>query len=306
MFTRATREQAKLRLALQGPAGSGKTYTALKVAQVFGTRIAVIDTEHESASKYAEDVASFDACPLEKHSPEAYVEAIEFAGQAGYDVLIIDSLSHEWAWCLSEVDRVASAKYRGNSYAAWGDITPRHDKLKEAILASPCHVIATMRSKTAYVLEEGKNGKSAPVKVGMAAVQREGLDYEFDVVGEMTLEHILLVTKTRCSAIADATFVKPGEDFAEPIAKWLSTGVALDTADDLVDACAAVIDDEGLTEARGRVGKAWRRLSRADRERVSVAGNVAAERIAPDPEPLADNMDPDPSGEQEERQAANG
>lgn len=288
MFQKATREQSKLRLALQGPAGSGKTYTALTVAKVFGERIAVIDTEDGSASKYAGDVATFDVCPLERHSPEDYIKAIEFAGQEGYEVLVIDSLSHEWKWCLEEVDRVGAAKYRGNSYAAWGDITPRHDKLAAAILASPCHVIATMRSKTAYVLEENGKGKSAPKKVGMAAVQRDGLDYEFDVVGELTLDHIMLVTKSRCSAVADCTYTKPGEDFAMPIAEWLSTGVKLDTAFDLIAAFESAVSEDDVNAVKDRVKRAWKRLTVDQRRNVMAA-------MPPEAPEGEDEMDGDPS-----------
>src|SRR5262245_28312049 len=155
-FKQATKKQAKLRMAIIGPSGSGKTYSALAVGQHLGKKIAVIDTESGSASKYVGKF-QFDVLELESHEPTTYIEAIEAAEAAGYDVLIIDSLSHAWmgrGGALEQVDRIAKRTQSGNSFTAWRDVTPQHNALVEAMLRCKCHLIATMRAKTEYVMEE--------------------------------------------------------------------------------------------------------------------------------------------------------
>lgn len=228
-FHKATKTKAKARVALVGPSGSGKTYTALLLARGLvgdGGTIAVIDTERASASKYADDVTAFDALDLDHHSPGEYVDAIKDAAREGYDCLVIDSLSHAWngrGGALEMVDNAAK-RSRDNSYVAWRDVTPQHNALVDAILTYPGHVVVTMRAKTEYVLETGKNGKQAPRKVGMAPIQRDGMEYEFDVVGDMDLDHNLMISKSRCSALADAVISKPGARVAETLRAWLSDG----------------------------------------------------------------------------------
>jgi hypothetical protein len=225
-FSKATKQQARLRLALIGPSGSGKTYTALRVACALGTKVAVVDTERGSASKYA-DRFNFDTLGLENFHPERYVEAIHAAEAAGYDVLVLDSLSHAWMGkdgALELVDSAAKRSKSANSFGAWREVTPLHNKLVDAILRSRCHVIATMRSKTEYVLES-VNGKQVPKKVGMAPVQRDGMEYEFDLVGDLD-EATLVVTKSRCPALSKAVIPEPGEQLAKTLRDWLTDGVA--------------------------------------------------------------------------------
>lgn len=225
-FTKATKKQSKLRMALIGPSGSGKTYTALKVGTGLGGKIAVIDTERGSASKYA-DLFEFDTLNLETFSPLTYVEAIKAADAAGYDVLVIDSLSHAWMGkegALEQVDKAAKRSQSGNSYTAWRDVTPMHNALIDAMLQSRCHIIGTMRTKTEYVIEQNERGKSVPKKIGLAPVQRDGLEYEFDVVGDMDAENNFVVSKTRCPALAGAVIQKPGQEVADTLKAWLSDG----------------------------------------------------------------------------------
>ena len=226
-FLPATKEQAHLRMALVGPAGSGKTYSALNIAQHLspGGKVAVIDTEHGSARKYA-DKFDFDVIELSNFNPANYVAMINAAQQFGYDVLIIDSLSHAWngtGGVLEIVDK-ASQNSKNNTYVGWAKGTPAHNALIDAILAASLHVIVTMRSKTDYVLEVGHNGKTTPRKVGTAPVQRDGVDYEFDVVGELTTDNTLAVTKTRCSELHETSFAKPGANIANVLRAWLSDG----------------------------------------------------------------------------------
>jgi len=227
LFRPATRQKVRLRMALDGVSGSGKTFTALRMATALGKRIAVINTESGAVEKYlglAPDGIpfQFDVCELNDFAPSKYTETILAAAVAGYDVLIIDSLSHAWAGSGGALE--LKDRKGGNSFTAWKDITPMHNQMIEAILRSPCHVIVTMRSKTEYVLETNGSGKQVPVKVGMAPIQRAGMEYEFDVYCSIDSEHIMRVSKSRCPEVADAVTVKPGAAFMEPIVSWLNDG----------------------------------------------------------------------------------
>jgi len=225
-FQRAVKREAKLRLALSGPSGSGKTYTALTLARSLAGPsglVAVIDTEHGSASKYA-DLFEFDVLELDSFSPDRYVEAIHEAAAAGYAVIVLDSLSHAWNGTdglLEQVEKIGKARYAGNTFKAWGDIKPLENRLIEAITGSPIHVIGTMRSKTDYVVEQNERGKAQPRKVGTAPIQRDGFEYEFDVFGELTADNELIVQKTRCPALTGQVIAKPGKPLADILIHWL-------------------------------------------------------------------------------------
>lgn len=227
MFQKAVKHESKLRLAIAGPSGGGKTYTALSIGTALG-RTAFVDTEHGSASKYADlfdfDVVNFDA----PFHPDRFVEAIQGAANAGYDVVILDSLSHAWngsGGLLEIVDQIAKRMRTSNTFAAWKDATPIQNRLVDAIVSSPIHVIATMRSKQEYVLEQvERNGRtiSQPKKVGMAPVQRDSFEYEFDVYLDMTIDNDAIVGKTRCPALTGKVFARPGKDIATILQDWLS------------------------------------------------------------------------------------
>ena len=222
-FHKATKEQAKLKAALFGPSGSGKTYSALRIAKGIGGTVAVIDTERGSASKYA-DRFEFDVCDLEDRSIAGYVAAI---GEAEHDVLIIDSLSHGWLELLQEVDRIAKAKYRGNTWSAWSEGTPQQNELVDALLAYPGHVIATMRTKTAWDQEKDeRTGKSRPVRVGLEPKQGKDIEYEFDLLMQMSPEHTATVLKDRTGQFQDVVLDHPDEDFGASLAAWLQEGEA--------------------------------------------------------------------------------
>lgn len=230
-FSKAVKEQSKLRMAIVGPSGSGKTYSALQVASGLGGRIAVIDSEHGSASKYA-DRFEFDTLALTSFDPRQYVDAIREAEADGYDVLIIDSMSHAWAGkggALELVDRFAAKSQSRNSFTAWKEVTPIQNQFIDAITACKCHVVGTMRSKMEYVLEEVQhNGKTSkiPRKVGMAPVQRDSFEYEFDIVAELDMDHNLIVSKTRCFSLADQVIPKPTPALGVSLKAWLSEGKA--------------------------------------------------------------------------------
>lgn len=225
MFKKASKKQARLRMTIDGPSGSGKTFSALSIAQGLGDKIAVIDTEHGSSEKYA-DKFEFDVVQLDHYATSKYVSAIEAADEAGYDVLVIDSLSHAWdgeGGILEKVDQAAKKSRTGNSYTAWREGTPDHNRLIQAVLSSKCHIIATMRTKTAYELQD-KGGKKVPVKIGLAPVQRQGVEYEFDVVADIDLDHEMTISKTRFSDIADKIYKKPGKKFGATLKAWLNDG----------------------------------------------------------------------------------
>lgn len=223
-FQKATKEQAKLRLALFGPSGAGKTYSALRIATGLGGPIAVIDTEHGSASKYA-DRFDFDVLEIGKKTIEVYVEAMVAAQDAGYKILIIDSLSHAWKELLAEVDKLAKTKYKGNSFAAWSVGTPKQAKLVDAILEFDGHVIGTIRSKTDWLITTDAKGKSKPERIGLAPEQGKGIEYEFDLLMELSPEHVAHVLKDRTGKYQDEYIESPGEVFGKALAEWLAEGV---------------------------------------------------------------------------------
>lgn len=222
-FRPAVKHGSRLRLAFIGPAGSGKTYSSLAVATGLGGRIAVIDTERGSASKYADDFA-FDVLELDSCSPDTYVEALHLAEVGGFDVIVVDSLSHAWIGkdgALQMVDDHARRE-RGNSFGAWRHVTPKHNAMVDALTQCAAHLIVTMRSKTEWVLEpDPKTGKQVPRKIGLAPVQRDGLEYEFDVVGDLDTDNVFVISKSRCSALSGKAIEKPGKQLATTLLTWL-------------------------------------------------------------------------------------
>lgn len=308
-FKNATKDKSKLRLALDGPSGAGKTYTALLLATAIAGpkgKVAVTDSERGSASKYA-DQFRFIVDDLESHHPEVYIKSIQDATAAGVDVQIIDSLSHAWMGkdgALEQVDKVAARSQSGNSFTAWREVTPMHHKLVDAILRAPHHIIVTMRSKTEYVMEQvERNGKTVtiPKKIGLAPVQRDGLEYEFDVVGDMDTKNRLVVGKTRCSALAGAVIDKPGAELAVVLMNWLNGP----TAEDMLtwvkaeaDNCFTLDDLRMLKESlRGKGGMYWGDAAKAiitdAVTRLKPAEVVAAPAEALAATPAAsDNPDP--------------
>ncbi|MEV5129280.1 AAA family ATPase [Streptomyces sp. NPDC053705] len=235
-FAPATKEQSKARVALDGPSGSGKTYTALTIASALGSRIALIDTERGSARKYANEFA-FDVLEMAYFSPDDLVEALAAAGSAGYDVVIVDSLSHFWSGTggmLEQVDTAAKKGFGGNSFGGWKEARPMERRMVDALVAYPGHVVVTMRSKTDYVLETNDRGRQVPRKVGMKPEQREGLEYEFDIVGSMDWENNLHVTKSRARSLTGAFVKQPGIEFGQQIKDWLEDGTAVEPIEDLI------------------------------------------------------------------------
>ena len=220
MFKKAKRTSRKLRMAIAGIAGSGKTYTALSLGSRLGKKVALLDTERSSAEIYS-TTFGFDVAQLSSHHPQKYVDAINEAAKAKYDVMIIDSLSHAWMGREGALDLVSK---QGKTFNAWGKVTPLQDKLIDTMMSYPGHVIATMRMKQAYEQEKDAKGKLSVAKIGLATQQREGIDYEFDLFGVMDALNSLTIEKSRCPALAGKLFAQPGEELAGIIQNWLDAG----------------------------------------------------------------------------------
>lgn len=253
MFRPAKRSSAKLRLALCGPSGSGKTYSALRIAKGLGGRIALIDTERGSGELYA-DLCAYDVAQLSPpYTPARYIEALHAAEKAGYDIVIIDSLSHAWSGpggVLEMQDQAAKALK--NSFAAWREVTPEHNRLVDTLLQTNLHVIVTMRTKTAYEVQQD-GGKTKVVKVGLAPVQREGLEYEFTVVLDLSIDgHVASSTKDRTGLFDGQHFVVT-EETGEKLGRWLrgSKADVLDISPGDADHVLGSLSGLGLADLRG-------------------------------------------------------
>jgi hypothetical protein len=224
-FQKAQRIVKKARIGLCGAAGSGKTLSALKIASGLGQRIALVDTENNSSVLYADRI-DFDVLNIEPpFEINKYITAIHQAEAAGYDVLILDSISQAWAGEGGMLDTQGKMADGGmNSFTAWRRLTPQHNAFIEAMIRSKLHLIATMRSKMDYVVETNEKGKSVPKKVGLAPVQREGMDYEFDIVFDLDLNHNAQSTKDRSSLFDGRLVSKPDEKVGRQVLEWLDRG----------------------------------------------------------------------------------
>ena len=220
---KAERRKAKLRLGITGPAGSGKTYGALQVAFGLGGKIVLIDTENGSGDLYA-GLGDYDVCTLEApYSVQKYLEAINLCEKSGYNVIIIDSLSHAWAGAGGLLDMQGHLADNMNSFSAWRKVTPLHNKLIDAMLSSKCHIIATMRSKTDYIQTENERGRTEIKKVGLAPVQRDGMEYEFGLVFDLSMNHMATVSKDRTGLFDGQVFMLTTQT-GEMLRDWLNTG----------------------------------------------------------------------------------
>lgn len=249
-FQKAEKKQSKLRLVFMGPSGSGKTYSALLVATGIGKKIAVIDTENDSASLYSDEF-SFDALKIEPpYTIDKYMDAIDTAVLAGYDVLIVDSITHAWAGEGGLLDKKGAIDIRGgNSYTNWAGPTKEHEKFKAKLLNCNIHLIATMRSKQDYVVELNDKGKSAPRKVGLAPIQREGMEYEFTMALDLGMDHSAQVSKTRIRSF-DGKIFTPSKKTGEELLAWLNLGVAVaaPTTQDRLEKAKQAFIEKGMPQ----------------------------------------------------------
>lgn len=287
---KAKRSATKLRLLLTGPSGSGKTYGGLLVAKgLGGKRTVVIDTEQGSSDLY-DSLHEFDVIDLvPPFTPERYIEAIDAAEAAGADCIIIDSISHEWngkGGCLELVDEIARAKFKGNSWSAWSELTPRHRAFIDRMLRSSAHIIATGRAKT-ETAQVDDHGRKKVVKLGMKLESRDGAEYEFTTVLDIVHDgHFAVASKDRTgifSADPKPITVQTGK----AIAAWLEGGHAVEPpappakpdAEALaLEAIAGAESIDALEEVRSRIIGS-KKLDDAAKERLKAAALTRAESL---------------------------
>jgi hypothetical protein len=232
-FVKAERKQHKPKLAITGPSGSGKTYSGLLLISGMGKKLAVIDAENGSASLYA----GMDKGPLKgvkfdvleiapPYTIAKYIDAIDAAEKAGYDAVLVDGISPAWAGeggLLSKKEALDNRGGNQNSYTNWASITKEQEILKARINGADIITVCTMRSKQDYVLEVNEKGKQAPKKVGMAPIQRDGIEYEFTTVFDLAMDHNAAVSKDRTSMF-DGQIFKITKKTGEQIMAWLAGG----------------------------------------------------------------------------------
>lgn len=246
-FKKANKSTARARIALIGGAGSGKTYSALQLATELadGKPCCVIDTERGSAAKYS-DLFDFSTLELDKFDPDLYTQAIKDAEEAGFAVIVIDSMSHAWSGSGGALQQAADNTSRGgNSFSAWKTVTPKVTKFMDAILSSKCHVISTFRTKMEYLTErDEKTGKNVIRKLGMEPIFKDQSEYEFDIVVSLNQDNDLIITKTRCPSLTDMIFHRDAKELGGLVKAWLSDGVAYQKDQDKAKAEMPAAQDE--------------------------------------------------------------
>ena len=283
-FKKAKREQIWLKVLFAGASGSGKTYTALRVAtgiaKKTGGKVAAIDTENGRIRYYANEF-DFDDLQLEMpYSPEKYIEAIDMAIDGGYDVLIIDSITHEWDYCLEQ-----HSKMPGNSYTNWAKITPRHDAFMEKILQSPLHILCTVRGKDEYVLEE-KNGKQVPKKVGLGYKQRDNTEYNYTVTFNIDQKtHVAEAMKDNTHIFEDRYDVLTEKD-GEKLFDWANSGDA--PVPKPIVKTSTVIEEDIKEVKKQVVGLAREKSAISDDIKTTVKGILAKYHTSGNPNKIED------------------
>jgi hypothetical protein len=220
---KATRKKAKIRLGLSAVSGGGKTYSALLIAHGIcndWNKVAIIDSENNSADLYAH-LGDFNVLPIAApFSPERYVEAIRACEKAGMEVIIVDSITHEWdgkGGCLDIVEQL------GGKYQDWAKVTPRHQAFIEAILQSPSHIITTVRRKQDYEMTK-VDGRVKVEKGGLKEITREGFEYELTINLELDTKHNAIASKDRTGLFMGKPAFVPSEKTGALIAEWCEQG----------------------------------------------------------------------------------
>jgi len=246
-LSNASRRQSKIKMAIQGPSGSGKTYSSLLLAKgLVGNwdKVAIVDSENGSSHLYAH-LGSYKVLALEApYSPEKYMDAIGICIDDGAECILLDSISHSWEYLLAWHSSLG-----GNSFTNWGKITPRQQAFINCILRANAHMICTMRTKQDYVLQE-KNGKQVPEKVGLKAIQRDGVDYDFTLVLDLDIKHNAIPSKDRTGLFmgnSEFAAFMPSEAIGDRIKKW--TKGADDSLSTQIRQCGSVEELKTLYRA---------------------------------------------------------
>lgn len=232
VFQKAVKTKRKLRLLITGPSGSVKTMGALILAKQFAkrydSRIAFIDTEHGKSTLYS-SMFDYDILEMaEPFTPEKYIENMMAAVKAGYKVIVVDSLSHEWIGTGGLLETHANM---GGKFQDWKPLTPRHRKFLDALISIDAHLICTGRSKTEYAMEATGNGKTSITKMGTKLEQRDGMEFEFDIVFKGNMQHIVEID-TDHTGIFDNFAEKLTEKTADKLIAWLDEGIEVTNKQD--------------------------------------------------------------------------
>lgn len=263
-------------MGIQGPSGSGKTYSALLLA--FGltedwNKVAVIDTENHSSNLY-DYLGGYSVLPLcAPFTPERYIEAIRFCISKGVQVIIIDSISHEWEGSGGVLD--IHSQMAGNSFTNWAKLTPRHNAFIQELLQSPVHVIANLRTKQDYVLVD-KNGKMTPEKVGLKGITREGMDYEFTLMFDLDIKHHAHASKDRTSLFIDQPDFRITPDTGMSIRKWCSSGkeVEIHEISERINECKTIQELLDLYNLYPQFNEPLQKEFEAQKRRIQVNQEV--------------------------------
>ena len=273
-FNKATKKRSKLRAGLYSVAGGGKTMTALLIAKGIGGKVAFIDTEHGSASKYS-DLFEFDVCEMDSFNPKALIKGLE-AIPSEYDTVIIDSMSAFWQGkdgILQQVENAGKRSQGGSSFRAWGEVTPDLNRINDLIMGAPYHIITTLRAKTEYVVEQNDKGKAVPRKIGLAPVYKEGWEYNLDFIARMDTDNTMVVEKTRIPEFAGLVVNKPDEEIGKRLAAWLGSGEDVPSPiEQLQVLIAEVTTPEAfikLASERGHIEDSVKDLSKIPNEKVN-------------------------------------
>lgn len=271
---KAQRNQVKLRLGLSGASGFGKSYSALLLA--FGitndwTKIAIIDTENNSASLYSH-LGDFNVLSLnEPYAPERYIQAIEVCEKEEIEVVIIDSITHEWSGkggCLELHEQL------GGRFQDWAKITPRHQAFIDKILNSNCHVITTVRRKTDYSLDKDGNGKTKVMKLGTKEITRDGFEYELTVNFELINDnHLVTASKDRTGLFSGKPEFVINSSTGKKLIEWCNLGISVEIAMSEINACENL---EGLKHVYSKYPSLQKQIHNAIMNRKNQIEKVAS------------------------------
>lgn len=296
---KAKRSRRPLKIGLEGLSGSGKTFTALRLAFAMrragiGKRIVVADSENESAGLY-DGIAidgetwSYEVCqlPPEKQNPNGYTECYQHLVSLGYDIIIIDSMTHAWKGALQKVDEVAARNKNDKFGAGWRTVTPEHEKMLRTLTDPNAHLITTTRVKGEYERVEGAGGRDKIKKVGMKADQRDGVEYEWDCLVRLDPEeHAAVVEKVRgCMALDGKTCKCPGPDFWKPLFDWWLSAEPMKQTEPkqfpaYLDNLKAARNQDSLQEALNAVRPpVWGTFSKAQQDLFLEAKTATAARL---------------------------
>ena len=285
---KAQRHQVKLRIGLSGPSGFGKTYSALLMAYGITNdwnKIALIDTENKSASLYSH-LGDFNVLSLdEPFSPERYLEAIKLCEDSDIELIIIDSISHEWqgkGGCLEIHEQL------GGTFNMWSKVTPRHNSFIDAIILSKCHIISTIRSKVDYSLDKDSNGKTKVMKLGVKEITREGFLYEMTTHFEFLNDnHLVNASKDRTGLFMGKPEFIINSSTGKKLIEWCNQGISIDKIKGEINACETA---DALKQVYGKYPNLSKELYPIVVARKEAIDNVSAQLIYD--EEIINNLNP--------------